>query len=88
MSQAIAPLERTIVDTGATVTLHFQGWDGATRQENYEITETTHLPSDGKLSKDSEWGSRLIGKSLGAEVELPAPEGNIALGKIIDIIFV
>ncbi len=87
MSRAIAPLERTIADVGATVTLHFEGCDGATRQESYEITDETHLPSEGKLSKGSEWGSRLIGKSLGMEIELPAPEENIAIGTIIDIVF-
>ncbi len=86
MSQAIAPKERTAVDVGDTVTLHFMhGNDGGTRQESYEITEGENVLEEGKLHKDSPWGYLLIGAFLGSEIEFPAPEGNIARGTVIGI---
>lgn len=81
-----APVGEKVV-VGCDVTLQFEDAVHAVRQESYRIAERQeeHSPKDGVLWKGSCWGGRLMGHSVEDVVSLPAPEENIAEGRIISI---
>lgn len=75
------------ITTGCDVTLQFTTAEHTTREESYRITSNReeHSPENGVLWAGSCWGERLMGHSIEDVVSLPAPEKNIAEGKIVSI---
>lgn len=76
--------KKILVQKGDTVTLRFSETG---RTETYRIgDENQPAAKPPMLGIGSDWGSLLKSKGISNEVMLSAPEGNVVMATVVDII--